>query len=305
MRIVASNFCPQGRIVMWHLIITLLIFVVILLLSLLMIHLGFRVPRNPEKTDPGRLGLTFQTLSIPTVSQKRLFGWLLPVPGATTTLMILHGWGGNAEQMLPMALPFHQAGMNVLLIDARNHGNSDRDGFSSLPRFAEDLEKAIEWLKRTYPEYSRKIVLLGHSVGGGAVLLAASRRSDIDAVISVSAFAHPEWMMRRFLKRVHIPAPLITFVIRYVEWVIGYRYEEIAPINTICHIKCPVLLVHGKADQTVPVEDALIVERGCRRPYIRLLMVENAGHESVEKIRVYKEELVQFLQDFGFPLRFP
>jgi len=85
---------------MWHLIITLLIFVVILLLSLLMIHLGFRVPRNPEKTDPGRLGLTFQTLSIPTVSQKRLFGWLLQVPGATTTLMILHGWGGNAEQML-------------------------------------------------------------------------------------------------------------------------------------------------------------------------------------------------------------
>ncbi|MEA3372187.1 MAG: alpha/beta fold hydrolase [Campylobacterota bacterium] len=290
---------------MWHLFTIILIFAAILLLSLVMIHLGFRVPKNPEKTDPGRLGLVFQTLSIPTVSQKKLFGWLLPVPGATATMIILHGWGGNAEQMLPMALPFHQAGMNVLLVDARNHGHSDRDGFSSLPRFAEDLEKTIEWLKRTYPEYSRKIALLGHSVGGGAVLLAASRRSDIDAVISVSAFAHPKWMMRRFLQRVHIPAPLITFVIRYVEWVIGYRYEEIAPINTICHIKCPVLLVHGKADRTVPVEDALAIEQGCRRPYIRLLTVENAGHESVEKIRSHEEGLVQFLQDFGFPLRFP
>jgi len=214
---------------MWYLVAIVLIIVSIFLLSLAMIHLGFRVPRNPEKTDPGRLGLAFQTLSIPTVSQKRLFGWLLPVNEATTTMVILHGWGGNAEQMLPMALPFHQAGMNVLLMDARNHGQSNRDSFSSLPRFAEDLEKAIEWLKWTYPEYSRKIALLGHSVGGGAVLLAASRRSDIDAVISVSAFAHPEWMMRRFLKRVHIPAPLITFVIHYAEWVIGYRYEEIAP----------------------------------------------------------------------------
>ena len=288
---------------MWYLLAIVPVFAVILLLLLTLIHLGFRVPRNLEKTDPGRMELAFQTVSIPTVSQKRLFGWLLPVPGGTTTLVILHGWGGNAEQMLPMALPFHRAGMNVLLVDARNHGRSDRDGFSSLPRFAKDLEKSIEWLKRTYPDCSRKVALLGHSVGGGAVLLTASRRSDIDAVISVSAFAHPKWMMQRFLKRMHIPAPLITFVIRYAEWVIGYRYEEIAPINTICHIKCPVLLVHGKADRTVPVEDALTIERGCRRPYIRLLMVENAGHESVEKIKGHKEELVQFLRDSGFPLR--
>lgn len=131
---------------MWYLVTIILIFVAILLLSLAMIHLGFRVPRNLEKTDPVKLGLAFQAISIPTVSQKRLFGWLLPVPGATTTMVILHGWGGNAEQMLLMALPFHQAGMNILLVAARNHGHSDQDGFSSLPRFAEDLEKAIEWL---------------------------------------------------------------------------------------------------------------------------------------------------------------
>ena len=288
---------------MWYFITIILSFTAILLLLLAMIHLGFRVPGNPEKTDPGSVGLAFQTVSIPTVSQKQLFGWLIPVHDATTTLVILHGWGGNAEQMLPMALPFHQAGMNVLLVDARNHGRSDRDSFSSLPRFAEDMEKAIEWLKLKYPEYSRKIALLGHSVGGGAVLLAASRRSDIDAVVSISAFAHPKWMMQRFLKGAHVPAFLITFVLRYVEWVIGYRYEDIAPINTVCHIKCPVLLVHGKADMTVPVEDALIIKRKCQRSNIRLLTVENAGHESVEKIKVHKKELLEFLRDSGFHLR--
>ncbi len=95
-------------------------------------------------------------------------------------------------------------------------------------------------------------------------------------MISVSAFAHPEWMMRRFLNRLHLPDRLITLVIRYVERVIGYRYEDIAPINTVCHIHCPILLVHGKVDRTVPVEDALTIKRGCGRPHIRLLMVENA-----------------------------
>ena len=289
---------------MWYFFITVGVFAAVLLLSLVMVHLGFRVPPNPETADPGRLGLVFQTVSIPTVSQKRLFGWLLPVPGARSTMVILHGWGGNAEQMLPMALPFHRAGMNVLLVDARNHGRSDRDGYSSLPRFADDLEKSIEWLRQTHPECSRKIALLGHSVGGGAVLFAASRRSDIGAVISVSAFAHPKWMMRRFLKQVHVPALLSTFVIRYVEWLIGYRYDKIAPLNTICHIKCPVLLVHGGVDRTVPVEDAMSIKQGCSRPYIKLLIVESAGHESVEKIRAHEGELVQFLKESGFPVHF-
>jgi pimeloyl-ACP methyl ester carboxylesterase len=204
--------------------------------------------------------------------------------------------------MLPIALPFHQAGMNILLIDARGHGRSDRDTFSSLPRFAEDMQMAIDWLKSTHPKYIRKIALLGHSVGGGAVLLTASRRNDIDAIISISAFAHPKWMMQRFLNKIHIPSFLIPFIIRYVEWLIGYTYEEIAPINTICHIKCPVLIVHGKSDQTVPVEDALIIKKECKQADIKLLTVEDAGHESVEKIKLHAKELVGFLCDYGFPL---
>jgi len=202
--------------------------------------------------------------------------------------------------MLPMALPFHEAGMNVLLVDARNHGRSDRGGFSSLPRFAEDLENAIDWFRQNYPEHSQRVALLGHSVGGGAVLLAASRRRDIDAVISVSAFAHPRWMMERYLRGAHIPAFLSTFVIRYVEWVIGYRYEEIAPLNTVCDIKCPILLVHGKADRTVPIEDALAIRQGCRQSNIRLLTVDDAGHESAEKIQEQKGALLEFLRDSGF-----
>jgi pimeloyl-ACP methyl ester carboxylesterase len=41
--------------------------------------------------------------------------------------------------MLPIAAPLRRAGLNVLRVDARNHGGSDSDTFSSLPRFAEDL----------------------------------------------------------------------------------------------------------------------------------------------------------------------
>ena len=201
-------------------LVSVLVFVIILFLVTL--HLGFRAPRIRETTTPESLNIPFQEVSIPTLRNKQLYGWLLPVSESKETLVILHGWGGNTELMLPIAVPFYNAGINILLIDARGHGKSDSDTFASLPRFAEDLGSAIDWLKKNEVERTEKIAVLGHSVGAGAVLFEASRREDIHAVISISAFAHPEWMMQRFLQGLHVrgirlPKILIHFTMRYVE----------------------------------------------------------------------------------------
>ena len=87
--------------------------------------------------------------------------------------------------------PLHAGGYSVLLIDARNHGNSDADSFSSMPRFAEDLEAAFAWLASRPRIEAARIAVLGHSVGAAAALLAASREPRIAAVVSIAAFAHP------------------------------------------------------------------------------------------------------------------
>lgn len=269
-------------------------------LLLAAVHLGFQAPRIREQGTPGNLGLAYETVHIPSISGKRLFAWLLPVPGAGTSIIILHGWGGNAELMLPMALPFHRAGINVLLIDARNHGNSDADSFSSMPRFAEDLDHAIDWLRQHHPGRTQRLALLGHSVGAGAALLIASNRRDIAAVISVSAFAHPEWMMKRSLQRFHLPVLVRDFILGYVQWIIGHRFGDIAPMRAVCKIACPVLLVHGRADTIVPVEDARIMAKNCPGSQLTLLEIDDAEHDSIDRIEQHGFELVNFLRQEGF-----
>lgn len=266
---------------------------------LLAVHAGFRAPRRIERGSPAAFGLRYREVAIRTRGGKRLFAWWLPAGPGAPIAILLHGWGGNAEFMLPLGAPLRKAGFSLLLPDARSHGRSDGAGFSSLPRFAEDLEAALDWVRVQVPERSRPVVLLGHSVGAAAALLAASRRSDVAAVISIAAFAHPEWMMRRHLARLGIRGFPATWVVRYVELVIRHRYERIAPVNTACRARCPVLLVHGKADRTVPVTDAIALHEACADNPPELLLVDGAGHDSVHLVEDHAHQLLAFLSRAG------
>jgi dienelactone hydrolase len=183
----------------------------------------------------------------------------------------------------------------VLLPEARNHGESDADTFSSLPRFAEDLDAALAWLKAQPGIDSARLVAVGHSVGGAAALLSASRRSDLMAVVSVSAFAHPERVMRRWLAARHIPYwPLGWGVNRYVERVIGHRFDAIAPMNTVRRVNCPVILVHGSRDDVVPPACARELQR--LAPPGRAQLIEAPGtHEAFDNESALLDQITDAL----------
>jgi len=233
---------------------------------------GLSAPRIREQGRPE--GLPWREVSVPANNGKRLFGWFIPVPGRGPALVIMHGWGGNAEMMLPLAAPLHAAGYSLLLVDARCHGRSDDDSFASLPRFAEDIESALDWLGGQPEIDALRLGIVGHSVGAGAALLAASRRPGLRAVVSLAAFAHPAAMMKRWLASKRVPYwPFGAYVLAYVQQVIGHRFADIAPCNTIARVSCPVLLVHGSEDETVPVAEAEQIHAGRASDAVELLLV--------------------------------
>lgn len=236
------------------------------------IRRGLAAPRVVEAGRPD--GLPWSAASIPTANGKNLYGWFIPAGEKRPALAVMHGWGGNAEMMLPLAAPLHAEGFSLLLVDARCHGQSDGDSFASLPRFAEDIDAALRWLAARPEVDAQALGVIGHSVGAGAALLAASRQPAIRAVVSLAAFAHPAAMMRRWMASLHIPYwPLGAYILAYVQRVIGHRFDDIAPCRTISAIRCPVLIVHGLADDTVPVDEARQIHAGRASDAVELLLV--------------------------------
>jgi dipeptidyl aminopeptidase/acylaminoacyl peptidase len=263
----------------------------------LMLH-GLRAPRVSALVTPGSLGYAAQSMHIPGPNGKTLFAWFVPARGVAKApaVLVMHGWGANASLLVSSAVPLVDEGFAVLLVDARCHGASEDEAFTSLPRFAEDIEVGLDWLALTPQVDATRMAVIGHSVGAGAALLSATRRADIRAVISISAFAHPYEVMRRFLATHHIPYFAVGwYVLRHVQHVIGVRFDDIAPLRSIAHVRCPVLLVHGKDDDMVPFEDARRLLAAGRAGQVELLAVDGR-HDPIEALQAEQRQLVGFLK---------
>lgn len=262
---------------------------------------------SPLEHPPAPSGIAecIERVTIPTHNRKTLFAqWIHPCPSgpdaqavASGIAILMHGWGGNGSQLMPAARALHRQGWHVLLPDARSHGQSESDTFSSLPRFAEDISATLDWARHTITDARLPVLVLGHSLGGAAALLCASQRSDIQAVISVSAFAHPEQVMRRWLAEYRIPFwPLGWLANRYIERVIGHRFSAIAPVECIRKINSKVLIVHGENDTVVPVECACRLQQASVSA--RLLRVPGTHEHFDNEAQLYRT-MADWLQETG------
>jgi pimeloyl-ACP methyl ester carboxylesterase len=115
-------------------------------------------------------------------------------PVDAPVVLLVHGWGGHAGQMRPLAQALRERGLRPVIVEMPGHGHSGGMR-SSLPQFA----RAIDYVSNRLREQGHTVSsLVAHSLGATAAAYAASRGLGIERLVLLAPAASPPAFTRLF-----------------------------------------------------------------------------------------------------------
>jgi dipeptidyl aminopeptidase/acylaminoacyl peptidase len=200
--------------------------------------------------------------------------------GRTRAAVILvHGYGGNQDEMLPVAGELAEAGFSVFTYDQRGCGQSTGE-VTFGAREQDDLLSVVDYVA-SRPDVDRdRIGALGFSMGGSTTLLAAAREPRIKAVAADSAWSD----VRRWLR----PSVAAVFTrprdrfnalsLKLAEIRTGIDLDDLRPVDVAGRISPrPLLVIHGTADDVVLPSESERNYDAAKGPK-ELVLVPEAAH---------------------------
>ncbi|MEG8948025.1 alpha/beta hydrolase [Rosettibacter firmus] len=150
---------------------------------------------DPVTQDPIYVNNRYSSSMRPVVFESngcKVLGTLLLASGEELhpVIILLHGFPGN-ETNMDLAHVFRRQGFNVLIFHYRGCWGSEGD--YSWKNLIEDLDAAIKFLrtdesKDLYRIDSKKIILIGYSMGGFAAMYYSVFHKEIKNVASIAGF---------------------------------------------------------------------------------------------------------------------
>lgn len=205
-----------------------------------------------------------------------------PAAAVRGAVILCHGMESNknSEKIVGVAEALAARGILALRFDFSYAGDSSGN-FEDITYSGEvdDLRAAYALVQSRAPG---KIAILGSSMGGTVALLFAATQPAVAALVTVAAPVHPE----QFPARTLTPKQIDAWRARGFTLYHGQRLnvsllhdlETINVVEAVAHIACPVLILHGDADEVVPVNEAHELHACLSSAPNRLLVLPGGDH---------------------------
>lgn len=215
-----------------------------------------RLARDARRLTPADFELAYEELEVRTADGFRLLTWLLPGP-RDAVVVISGGHRGHISDVLGIAAALRRAGFSAVVYGWRGTPGSDLAAHTLGVHERRDLVAVLDAVEGRLGEVP--IGLLGYSMGGAVSLCVAAGEPRVAAVCADSAFADPvDLLFERTGRRLLTPPGLVVApALALLERRTGARLGDLRPVTAVTRIAPrPLLLIHGEADASVPVEHA-------------------------------------------------
>lgn len=172
-------------------------------------------------------------------------------------------------------------GVAVLRFDFTGLGNSDGDFANT--NFSSNLQDLIQAAAYLEENYAAPSLLIGHSLGGAAVLAAAQFIDSISAVVTIGAPATAHHVAHLFAKTKDeiLNEDQATVELAGRAFTIKKQFlQDINQYNDVAHIAKlgkALLIFHSPVDDTVSIDEAALIYTAARHPK-SFISLDKADH---------------------------
>ncbi|KAK7316164.1 hypothetical protein VNO77_34956 [Canavalia gladiata] len=195
----------------------------------------------------------------------------------TCTMLYSHGNAADLGQMFELFVELsNRLRLNVMGYDYSGYGQST--GKPTECNTYADIDAAYKCLKEQYGVKDEQLIFYGQSVGSGPTLDLASRITELRGVVLHSPI---------------LSGLRVLYPVKRTYWFDIYKN-----IDKIGMVKCPVLVIHGTADEVVDVSHGKQLWELCKVKY-EPLWVSGGGHCNLELYPEFIKHLKKFVQTIG------
>lgn len=242
----------------------------IILFAVLIGLMSIFPPRNVTPVTPKDFNLEYEEVWFETEDNIKLNGWFIPNKKSDTIIIVCHGYPFDKGNVLGFA-PFLHEKYNLFFFDFRAMGTSKGRYTTAGYLEVRDFNAAVDFVKNKGFE---KIGAIGFSMGAATIIMA--KNPDVKAIVADSAYASLEKMVEQQYKIFSVFKKPFVFVTKLFVRLIGIDISKASPQKAIKEIKVPVLLIHGRKDDQIPVENSILIHNANKET--ELWIIENANH---------------------------
>lgn len=290
-----------------------LMFIIMISVILVSLYVGLKltVPKRDVLRDtPKNYGLIYEDISFKSKKDNVVLnGWWIPAQSdkilkvSDKTVIFSHGYGDNRAlydiSVMNLAKRLNLEGYNVLAFDFRAEGES-QGKFVSVGEFEKyDLLAAIDFAKNN--KSSKKINLIGWSMGATTSLLAAADSNDVQAVVADSPFAKlKDYLSENLPYWSGLPdKPFTNVILSFLPIMRGVNLENVDAIKAVRKFENkPLLLIHSKDDKAIPYSNTERIYEASDKKFSQKWITEKADHIRsylIEKEN-YEDRIVNFFK---------
>ena len=234
-------------------------------------------PSNLMSATPADIGLAYEDVWLRTSDEVRIHSWFVPAPRpsedvtAPKVVLFFHGNAGNISDRPQTMLIFAELGLSTLMVSYRGYGSSE--GNPDEAGTYRDAEAAWRHLVDERGFEPGDILVFGRSLGGGIASWVATRR-DADGGRTPALTPAGLVLESTFTSIPDVAAK--HYPMFPVRWLARVRYPSLERIR---NMPLPLLVVHGREDETIPFEHGERLFAGAPGPkqFLEISGSHNAG----------------------------